>query len=150
MEKRSVGVTVLAFGTVMLAIYSQHAAVALLLTGSAFAADGGLAAILTIMNGAAFLALAGTAYAVGFGLWMRRAWARPCAVALYVTFVVANVMLSLLASNLGSTIVPTIAVVAALVYMRRDDVRAELGATEPAALAGVRVTEVAQAAEPAH
>jgi hypothetical protein len=149
MPKRSIGVTVLAFGTVMLAIYSQYAAISLLLTGSAFIVGGGLASVLTLIDGAAFLALAAIGYTVAFGLWTRRAWARTNAIALYATFLVANIMLSLLASNFVSAIVPTIAVVAGILYLRRADVRVELAAAEPgAALDGVRAPEVAPAAEP--
>jgi hypothetical protein len=149
MHKRSIAVTVLAFSTVMLAIYSQYAAISLLLTGSAFIAGGGIAAVLTLIDGAAFLALAALGYTVAFGLWTRRAWARTNAIALYVTFLVANVMLSLLADNFISAIVPTIAVVVGIVLLRRADVREELRTAEPvAALEGVRVAEVTPAAGP--
>ena len=126
MVKRSIGVTVLAFCTVMVAIFAQYAAIALLLTGRAADAAGPFEAGLTLVTGATFLVLAVLAYGAGFGLWFRKGWARRTAIVVYITMFVANASLALLSTNLVTAVVVSLAVVSALVYLRRPAVVAEI------------------------
>jgi hypothetical protein len=135
MRKRSIGVSVLAFSTLMVALYCQYAAISLVVTGSVFAPSGQIAAFLTAATGIVFAGLTATSYVVGVALWMRKPWSRVWAVGIYLTFFVANAILSALAGNFGSSILPTIGVAAALVYLNRPQVRAELqGAERPTAV----------------
>ena len=149
MSKRSIGVTALASSTAMYAIYSQYAAVSLLLTGAAFAAGGSIEATLSLLTGFVFLGLTVLGYAVAVGLWFRRAWSWNGAVALFLVFFVANISLSVLATNFLSALLPSIGVVFALIYLQRPAVRAEItGTPEPAATS--RVAEGLGAAGHAH
>jgi hypothetical protein len=123
MSKRSIGVTALASATAMFAIYSQYAAISLLLTGAAFSAGGSIAATLTMLTGIVFVGLTLTGYAVAVGLWFRRPWSWSAAMAMYLVFLAANVSLSVLATNFLSAILPSLGVLAAVIYLQRPAVR---------------------------
>ena len=140
MTKRSFGVTVLAFSTIMVALYSQYAALSLLVTGSVFLPSGELAAMITVITGATFVGLTSAGYVVGVALWMRRSWAWGWAMGLYITFFAANAFLSVLANNFGSALLPTIGVALAVVFLRRPAVRAELASAAAPAAAPVTAT----------
>jgi hypothetical protein len=143
MRHRSLGVTALAFGTIMLAVYGQYAAIALLLTGSAFTPSGALAAILTLMTGALFMGLTAMAYAMGFGLWTGRGWAWSGSMAFFGLFIVINLFLSVLAGNMLSTVLPTISCLAAMAYLQRPAIRAELlGTLVPAEVSPSRADQL--------
>jgi len=149
MTKRSIGVTALASATAMYAIYSQYAAVSLLLTGAAFAAGGSIEATLSLLTGFVFLGLTVLGYAVAVGLWFRRAWSWNGAVALFFVFFVANMALSVLATNFLSALLPSVGVVLALIYLQRPAVRAEItGLPDPTATS--RVADGLGAAGQAH
>ncbi len=150
MKQRSLGVTALAFSAVMVAFYSQYAAVSLLLTGSVFTVAGSLVAAVTLITGAVFLGLTAAAYAVGFGLWTRKAWSWNGAIAVFATLFVTNLFLSGLASNFASAVAPSIGCIAAMVYLQRAAIRAELLGTEVRATATVSVGDSLEAAGPAH
>jgi hypothetical protein len=126
MKKRSFGVTALAFNTVLVAIYSQYAAASLLLTGSTIANAGSAGATIATLTGVVFLVVAISAYAVAVGLWARWHWSWNAALGLYVAFFVVNLVLSILAMNLMSAVLPTLAAIAAVLYLHRTGVRAEL------------------------
>jgi hypothetical protein len=153
MTKRSFGVTVLAFSTIMVALYSQYAALSLIVTGSVFAPSGELAAFLTIITGALFAGLTAASSVVGVALWLRKSWAWGWAMGIYLTFFVANAFLSALSGNFGSSILPTIGVAAAVVFLNRPHVRAELrDRTEPTAAASSAPSHIGErldAPEPA-
>ena len=152
MTKRSFGVTVLAFSTIMVALCSQYAALSLLVTGSVFAPSGQLAAYLTIITGAVFTGVTAASYVVGVALWLRKSWAWGWAMGIYLTFFVANAFLSVLVGNFWSSILPTIGVAAVVVYLNRPQVRAELrGSTDSAsASATTPIRERLEAPKPAH
>jgi hypothetical protein len=150
MTRRSNGVTVLAFLTVVVAIFSQYAAISLLLTGRMAEAAGPLEAGLTLVTGVAFLGLTAVAYAAGFGLWFRRAWATRAAALVYITLFAANVSLAVLYTNLATAVVMTVGSATALVYLRRPAVRAEIeGVLETVAEPG-HVVETNAIANPVH
>ena len=148
--KRSLGVTLLAFGTALVAIYSQFAAISLLLTDRVAGATNGFESALTLITGLAFLALTLLAYATAVGLWFRWSWSARAAVAVYVTLFVANAALSIVLTNLVTAGVMTLGVVAALVYLRRPVVRTEIeGPRQPASDPG-QVVEPTPVARLAH
>lgn len=126
MRHRSLGVIALAFGAVMLALYSQIAAIALILSGSIFATLGSLPAAAALILGAVFLGLTLVAYGVGFGLWTGKPWAWVAANAAFGVFIVANLVLSLVAGSFASALVTTVAAGVVLWYLRRPAVRTEL------------------------
>ena len=74
MQKRPLGITALAFTSIVVGLYCQVAAIALLLggmVGGVFSAD--ITAVV-IAIGALYLGLMGAAYFVGFGFWTQRHW----------------------------------------------------------------------------
>lgn len=129
MRHRSLGVIALAFGSVMLALYSQLAAFALILSGSVFTTLGSLPAAAALILGATFLGIMLVAYGVGFGLWTAKPWAWVAANSVFGVFIVANLVLSVLAGSYASALVTTVAAGLALWYVRRPAIRAELGAS---------------------
>lgn len=150
MTKRSFGVTVLAFSTIMVALYSQYAAISLVVTGSVFAPSGELVAMITFATGAAFMVLTAAGYIAGVGLWTRKSWSWTAAVGIYIGFFVANAFLSALAANFASAVLPTIGVALALVFLHRPQVRAELGGQAVATSAPAPSVPAVEVPRPAH
>jgi hypothetical protein len=150
MKNRSLGVTVLAFSTFMVAIYSQYAAISLLLTGSVFTVAGSFVAMVTLLTGAVFLGLTATAYAVGFGLWTRRSWSWNGAMAVFLTLFVANIFLSILATNFVSAVIPSVGVIVAVVYLQRPAVRAEILGIAAPVTSTAPASDGLEVARPAH
>ena len=150
MQNRSLGVTTLAFTSVMIALYCQFAAIALILTGSIYTAAGSSPGAFTLLTGAVFLGLTFGAYFIGFGLWTRKHWAWAGSVALLVVLVGASAALSVISTNFVSLIVPTVAAVAGIWYLHRPAVKAELLGSHESDLSPVRVADGMDAPEPAH
>ena len=149
MRQRSFGVTALSFSSVMVALYSQFAAIALLLTASVFTAAGSTPAAFVLLLGAVFLGLTIAAYAVGYGFWARKQWSWTAGMALLVVFAVANVVLSAISANFISSILPAFAAIAAVWYLQRPAIKAELtGDAAPAALS--LTVDALEGVEPAH
>jgi len=129
--------------------YATGYGLALALTGAAFAAGGSIEATLSLLTGFVFLGLTVLGYAVAVGLWFRRAWSWNGAVALFFVFFVANMALSVLATNFLSALLPSVGVVLALIYLQRPAVRAEItGLPDPTATS--RVADGLGAAGQAH
>lgn len=143
MKRRTIGVSVLASGTTLMAIYSQYAAITLLLTVTALAPEGSLRGTLAMLTGGVFLGLVISGYVVGFGLWTRRAWSWHAAIAFYLVFFGANIVLSVLANNYLSAVMPALVVAAAVVYLHQPAVRVELAR---AAASRTRTASVAESA----
>ena len=150
MRERSFGVTALAFSSIMIALYSQFAAIALILTGSVFTAAGSVPAVFVLILGAVFLGLTFASYFLGFGFWTKKHWSWASGVVLFTSFVVANVVLSAISSNFVSSIVPALAAVVGVWYLHRPAVKAELmSETSPAAMT-LPAADALEGAEPAH
>ena len=126
MRPRSLGVTTLAFSSVMVGLYCQFAAIALILTGSVFVVAGSRHAELALFTGTVFLGLTVAAYFLGYGLWTRRHWSWAGAIALFLVFLGANVVLSVVSGNMMNSVVPTIGAVVGIWYLHRPAIKAEL------------------------
>ena len=155
MAKRSLGVTVLALGTIMVALYSQYAALTLFVGVPLFAAGGELAAFTTSATTVAFVGLTATGYVTGVALWMRRPWSRVLAMGVYLTFFVANALLAILTGNIGTALLFAVCVAAAIGFLRRPQVRAELEGSRDVSLVPTTVAdriaaEHLEAPRPAH
>ncbi len=150
MQKRSLGVTTLAFSSVMIALYSQFAAVALILTGSVFSQSGSVLAAASFTLGAVFFGLTFAAYFLAYGFWTAKSWAWAGGMAVVVTLVVASVILSVISSNFVSSVMPLVAAVAGIWYLNRPAIKAELLGTEAPAVATVGSNAGIEVAEPAH
>lgn len=148
MRQRSLGVTALAVGTVMVAIYGQYAAIALLMTGSVYTAAGSAPAALVLILGAVFLGTTVAAYLLGFGLWTRKHWSWAGAVTLFVVVAVANVLLSVLSTNFVSTILPALSGIVAVWYLHRPVVKQELLGRADTRAASTPSADALKGAEP--
>ena len=130
MRDRSLGVTALAFFTVMVALYSQMAAIALILGGSIFTAAGSVQGAAALLTGALFLGVAIAGYVVGYGFWTRRHWAWAGGMVVFATLIGANLILSLISANLLSSVLPVVGSVIAVWQLQRPATKAELLGTE--------------------
>lgn len=148
MHKRSFGVTTLAFSSVMIALYSQFAAVALILTGSVWSSSGSVYASASFALGALFFGLTFASYFLAYGFWTQKSWAWAGGVALLATLVVASVALSVISTNFVSTVLPLAAAVAGIWYLNRPAVKTELVVAEASTAAPVNAG--LNVAEPAH
>ncbi len=126
MRPRSLGVTTLAFSSVMVGLYCQFATIALILTGSVFVVAGSRHADLALFTGTVFLGLTVAAYFLGYGLWTRRHWSWAGAIALFLVFVGANVVLSVVSGNVLNTLVPALGAIVGIWYLHRPAIKAEL------------------------
>ena len=132
MKKRSLGLTVLAFSSVIVGLYSQIAAIALILVGSVFTVAGSVHAGAALVLGAVYLGVTGAAYFVGFGFWTTRHWAWAGGMILFGALIVVSVALVLLTTNLLASFGPLIGSAVAIWYLRRPATKAELLGTEAA------------------
>ncbi len=150
MKNRSSGIAILAFSSVLIGIYCQFAAVALILTGSVFSASGSVYAGFALIIGSLFFGLTFAAYFLAYGFWTRKDWSWAGGIALVITLVVASMALSVLSTNFTSTVLPLAAAVAGVWYLNRAEIKAELTGTEVANQRTVNVADTFEAAEPAH
>jgi hypothetical protein len=130
MQERSMEVTALAFFSVMVALYSQMAAIALILGGSIFAAAGSMHGAAALITGAVFLGVAVAAYAIGYAFWTRRHWSWAGGMVVFASLIVVNLVLSLISGNPLSAILPVVGSAIAIWQLQRPAIRAELLGTE--------------------
>ena len=132
MHHRSFGVTVLAFSSVMVGLYCQFGALALILAGSVFTPTGSTPAAFALLLGATFLGLTFAAYFLGYGFWTRKHWSWAGGIALFGVLVGTSLVLSFVSSSYLSSVSPIIVSVIAVWYLNRPVIRAELlGQPEP-------------------
>jgi len=149
MRDRSLGVTVLAFGSVMIGLYCQFAAIALLFAGSVYSVTGTTSAAISLTLGAVFLGLTFASYLVGFGLWTRKHWSWAGSIAVLAVLVGTSLALSLVTSSFISSIMPLVAAAAGLWYLNRPAIKAELLRRPIAAKAPTPVSDGLEVVEPA-
>jgi hypothetical protein len=150
MQKRSFGVTTLAFSSVMVALYCQFAAVALIITGSVFSQSGSAYAAASFALGALFFGLTFASYFLAYGYWTSKSWAWAGGMALFATLVVASVVLSVISTNFVSTVLPLAAAVAGVWYLNRPAVKAELLGTDVPVASKVSAGGGLEVAGPVH
>jgi len=150
MQERSIGVTALAVCSVVVALYCQFAAVALILTGAVYSPTGSMEAAWAIVIGTLFFGLTFTSYFLGYGFWARKHWSWAGGIVVLVTLVVASMSLSLLATSFISSVLPISAAVAGIWFLNRPAIKAELLGPEDQASASISVHDAMNAAEPAH
>jgi hypothetical protein len=130
MQQRSFGVVALAFSSILIALYCQVAAVALILTGLVFSPSGSIHANVALVDGVLFLGLTVASYVLAYGFWTRKGWSWAVGIAYFVTLVLASVMLSVIAVDFRSTVLPLAAAILGLLALRRPMIRAELHGIE--------------------
>ena len=149
MRQRSLSIIVLAFSSVMIGLYCQFAAVALILTGSVFTVAGSTPAAITLVIGATFLGLTVGAYFLGYGLWTRKHWSWAGSIALLAVLVGASLALSVISSSYISSISPVFVAIVGAWYLNRPAIKAGLlGPAEPTE-SEAKLSDRLEAAEPA-
>jgi hypothetical protein len=126
MRERPIGVTALAFASVVVGIYSLVTAIALLLgasIGAVVAGDGGTGAFLI---GMIAFGLTFAAFFVGGGLWLQKHWAWAGGIVVFGTVIVVSLAMVVVGSGLFAAIVPIAAAAAAIAYLMRPSTKAEL------------------------
>jgi hypothetical protein len=148
-QKRPLGITALAFTSIVVGLYSQVAAVALLLgamLGGVFSAD---TTAVVIAIGALYLGLMGAAYFVGFGFWNQRHWSWAGGIVVFSTLIVSSVALALIATNVVAALVPSLGAAAAIWYLLRPATKTQLLGTNDARTADLPKADQAEAPAPA-
>ncbi len=148
MQKRSLGVTAMAFGSVMVGLYCQYAAIALIFAGSIFTPTGSAPAAVALMLGALFLGLTFAAYFLGYGLWTCKHWSWAGSIALFGVLIGANVVLSAMSSSWISSLLPIVVGAVAVWFLTRPATRTELLGEASATRDAVRVATDLGGAEP--
>ncbi len=148
-QKRPLGITALAFTSIVVGLYSQVTAIALLLggmVGGVFSAD--ITAIV-IAIGALYLGLMGAAYFVGFGFWTQRHWSWAGGIVVFSTVIVSSVALALIATNVVAALVPSLCAGAVIWYLLRPATKAQLLGTYDAQTADLSKADQPDAPAPA-
>jgi hypothetical protein len=149
MKTRSRSVTALAFSSVMIGLYCQFAAVALIVAGSVFSSDSSAYTAISFVHGAVFAGLTFASYFLAYGFWTHKSWSWAGGIALFVTLAVANVSLSIVSTNFTSMVLPLAAAVVGVWYLNRPAVKAELLGAEAPATAPSPAPDPMKVAEPA-
>ena len=124
MPKRSRGATALSVVSVLVGLYSQFAAMALIIAASVFAPRGATDAPLVFALGLVFLALMILAYAAAYGFWAGQAWAWAPGLTEFGTLIAASVVLALVSGNLVSAALPVAAGAVGIWYLMRPATKA--------------------------
>lgn len=145
---RPLGITALAFASIVVGIYSMIAAIALLLgsfVGGAFGADS----VVVMALGAIYLGLMAGAYFLGFGFWTQRHWAWAGGLVLFGAFIVASLGLMVLATSAASAVVAALGAGVATWYLLRPSTKGLLlgsNSTQEAAPPSTAALETPQVA----
>jgi len=135
-QKRSLGITALAFASVAAGIYCLVAAIALLLGGTLGGVFGADRTAVVIAIGALYLGLMGAAYIVGFGFWTQRHWSWAGGIVVFSSLIVGSVVLALITTNVVAALVPSLGAGAAIWYLLRPATKAQVLGTDKAEKAG--------------
>jgi hypothetical protein len=128
MDKRTrpLGITALAFASVVVGIFCQVAAMALMLGGTLAGVAGTDTATALLILGAVYLGLMVAAYLVGYGFWSLRHWSWAGGLVVFATLIVVSMFMLLLSANVLSVVVPGVGAVVAIWYLLRAETRARL------------------------
>jgi hypothetical protein len=123
---RPIGITALAFVAILVGLYSQVAALALLVGGVVFGLVGTASTTSLVAIGAVYFGLMVAAYLVGFGLWMQRHWSWAGAFVVFAVLIAVSFFTALVSGNTGSAVVPMAGAGIALAYLFLPSTRARL------------------------
>jgi len=136
---RPVGTTALALASVTVGLYSQVAAMVMLLGGVALGMVGQAHTTFLVAFGAVYLGLMVASYVVGCGFWMQRHWSWTGGVVVFGTLIVISTLTAVVSGNLWA-IAPAVGGGLAIAYLWRPATRERL-------VAGPRATTTAPAAD---
>jgi hypothetical protein len=127
---RPLGITALAFASVITGIFCQVAAIALLMGGTLIGVVGTNAAAGLLIVGALYLGLMVAAYLVGYGFWSQRHWSWAGGLVVYATLIFVSAVMVLLSANILSVVVPAAGAAVVIWYLLRPRTRAQLLGTD--------------------
>jgi len=127
MPKRSRGATALSVVSVLVGLYCQFAAMALIIAASVFAPTGAAEVPLVLVIGLVFLVLMVLAYVTAFGFWFGRAWAWAASLTEFVGLIAASGILALASSNVVSAVLPIVGGSIGIWYLMRPATKSALG-----------------------
>jgi hypothetical protein len=125
MVQRPLGITALAFASIVIGLYCQIAAIALFL-GSMVGGVFGAEVSVIIALGALYLGLMVAAYFVGYGFWTQRHWSWAGGLVVFGTFIVLAVLLGFVSANVTALVGLSVASGTAICYLLRADTRSHL------------------------
>ena len=150
MRRRSLGTIALTLVSVLVGLYSQFAAMTLVIAGSVFVPSGSAVAQAALLMGLLFLGVMVIAYTTALGFWAGRSWAWASGLTVFGTLIVASVLLALISTNALSAVAPTVGAVIGIWYLLRPATKAELsrsgapaGAVEAATTGSLEAPQVA-------
>jgi hypothetical protein len=123
---RPLGITALAFTSIVVGIFCQVAAMALILGGTLAGVAGTDTAMALIILGAVYLGLMVAAYFVGYGFWSRRHWSWAGGIVVFTTLIVVSVFMLLLSASVLAVVLPGAGAAVAIWYLLRPETRAVL------------------------
>ena len=150
MSDRPLGITTLAFSSIMVALYCQMAAIVLLATGSVYTAAGSMPGAVVLFLGAIFLGLTVASYLLGFGFWTGRRWSWAGGIVVFTVLLACSIFLAVLSTNLLSAVLPSVAAILGIAYLQRPAVRARLLGHAVDARRTVSISDRLDAPELAH
>jgi hypothetical protein len=124
---RPFGTTALSLASVAVGLYSQVAAMAMLLGGVALGLVSAAHTTFLIAFGAVYLGLMVAAYVVGFGFWMQRHWSWTGGVVVFGTLIGISTLTALVLGNLWA-LAPAVGGGVAIAYLWRQETRERLAA----------------------
>lgn len=135
MRERSNGLKALAIGSVVVALYCQLAAMALIFNAAFLADSGSVNGVLGLALGPVFLALSLAAYALAYGFWAIKHWSLTLGTAVFVALIGASLALAVISTNVTSVLMPALGAVLGIWYLHRPAIRAELVGEDAASVA---------------
>jgi hypothetical protein len=126
MTRHSRGTLILFVASMLVGLYCQFAAIALLLTGWLFQAGTSITASLALVVGFLFFGLMIAAYFLAYGFWAGQRWSWMLGLAVFGTLIVGSLLLTLISGNPNSAVGPTLGGATALWYLLRPTTKARL------------------------
>jgi TRAP-type mannitol/chloroaromatic compound transport system permease large subunit len=126
MQDRPRNLTYLAVGTVIASIVWLAAGLALMFGGTLGGIFGGASGGAVVVLGAFLIALAAVGLALGYGFWMKKAWAWTAGIVVFTTSIVLNVVTIFLGASVFSIVIPVAVSAAVLWYLFQPQVKSEL------------------------
>lgn len=125
-HKRPLGITALAFASVMVGLYCQIAAMALLFGGTVLAVTRSDLSVVVVALGVLYLGLMAAAYFVGYGFWSQRHWSWAGGIVVFSVLIVFSVLLVFISGNVLSAVGPSAGAAVAVWYLYRPATRRQL------------------------
>ena len=99
MRERSLGITALAFLSIMVGIVAQYGGLSMLLVGTWGAYAGADVGVPMLIVGSLFLGITVAAYLIAFGFWFQKHWSWAGGVVIFISYAAAAVVSAAMSGN---------------------------------------------------